>query len=62
MNNNRVQPEQKYNSVWEISDENLGYGHYTDKKENKILLIYKESEGTSCLLIYDEIFAHFLIY
>jgi hypothetical protein len=48
-----VQPEQKDKTVKEISDENLGYGHYTDKKDNKIFLIYKESEGTSCLLIFD---------
>jgi hypothetical protein len=43
---------------------------YTDKKENKIFLIYKEilsgavakSYMTNGLLIYGEIFAHFLIY
>ncbi len=43
---------------------------YTDKKENQILLIYKEiqkgsvakSNTTNGLLIYDKIFAHFLIY
>ncbi len=43
---------------------------YTDKKEKKILLIYKEIESgtvaksyiTNGLLIYEEIFAHFLIY
>jgi hypothetical protein len=43
---------------------------YTDKKENKIFLIYKEiqnrvvakSDMTNGLLIYGEIFAHFLIY
>jgi hypothetical protein len=43
---------------------------YTDKKENKIFLIYKEIQNglvaksymTKGLLIYEEIFAHFLIY
>ncbi len=43
---------------------------YTDKKDNKIFLIYKEiqkgavakSYMTNGLLIYDLIFAHFLIY
>jgi hypothetical protein len=44
--------------------------HYTDKKENQILLKYKENQSgavaksymTNGLLIYGEIFAHFLIY
>jgi hypothetical protein len=43
---------------------------YTDKKENQIFLIYKEIQNgavaksymTNGLLIYGEIFAHFLIY
>jgi hypothetical protein len=43
---------------------------YTDKKENQILLIYREIQNgavaksyrTNDLLIYGEIFAHFLIY
>jgi hypothetical protein len=43
---------------------------YTDKKENKIFLLYKDiqygavakSYMTNGLLIYGEIFAHFLIY
>jgi hypothetical protein len=43
---------------------------HTDKKENKIFLIYKEIQSgavaksylTNDLLIYREIFAHFLIY
>ncbi len=43
---------------------------YTDKKENQIFLIYKEIQGgavaksymTNGLLIYREIFTHFLIY
>jgi hypothetical protein len=43
---------------------------YTDKKENQIFLIYKEIQDgaftksylTNGLLIYGEIFAHFLIY
>jgi hypothetical protein len=50
-----------------------GRGHdknYTDKKENQIFLIYKEihsgavekSYMTNGLLIYGEIFAHFLLY
>jgi hypothetical protein len=42
---------------------------YTDKKENQIFLIYKEIQNgavaksymTNGLLIYEEIFAHFLI-
>ncbi len=45
---------------------------YTDKKENQIFLIYQEIQNgavaksythmTNGLLIYGEIFAHFLIY
>ncbi len=43
---------------------------YTDKKENQIFLIYKEIQSgavaksymTNGLLIYGEIFVHFLIY
>jgi hypothetical protein len=43
---------------------------YTDKKENQIFLIYKEIQSgavaksymNNSLLIYGEIFAHFLIY
>jgi hypothetical protein len=43
---------------------------HTDKKENKIFLIYKEIQNgtvansymTNGLLVYGEIFAHFLIY
>ncbi len=43
---------------------------YTDKKENRIFLIYKKIQSeavaksymTNGLLIYGEIFAHFLIY
>ncbi len=43
---------------------------HTDKKENQIFLIYKEIQSgavsksymTNGLLIYVEIFAHFLIY
>ncbi len=46
------------------------YVPYTDKKENKIFLTYKEIQSgavaksymTNGLLIYGEIFAHFLIY
>ncbi len=46
------------------------FSTYTDKKENQIFLIYKEihngavakSYMTNGLLIYGEIFAHFLIY
>jgi hypothetical protein len=45
-------------------------GLYTDKKENQIFLIYKEIQSgavaksymTNGLLIYREIFTHFLIY
>ncbi len=43
---------------------------YTDKKENQIYLIYKEIQNedvkksymTNGLLIYREIFVHFLVY
>ena len=43
---------------------------YTDKSENKIFLIYKEIQNgavaktymTNGLIIYGEIFSHFLIY
>ncbi len=43
---------------------------HTDKKENQIFLIYKEIQNgavaksymTNRLLIYGEIFAHFLVY
>ncbi len=46
------------------------YIYHTDKKENEIFLIYKEIQNgavaksymTNGLLIYGEIFAHFLIY
>ncbi len=45
-------------------------GLFTDKKENKIFFIYKEIQNvavaksymTNGLLIYEEIFAHFLIH
>ncbi len=48
----------------------LRYAPHTDKKENKTFLIYKEirsgtvskSYMTNGLLIYGELFAHFLIY
>ncbi len=51
-----------------LTERNLLYTH-TDKKENQIFLIYKEIQGgavaksymTNGLLIYGEIFAHFLI-
>jgi hypothetical protein len=47
-----------------------GNEKYTDKKENQIFPIYKEIQSgavaksymTNGLLIYGEIFAHFLIY
>jgi hypothetical protein len=46
-----------------------GY-NFTDKKENRIFLIYKEIQNgavaksyvTNAFLIYGEIFAHFLIH
>jgi hypothetical protein len=46
------------------------YPRYADKKENIIFLIYKEVQNgavaksymTNGLLIYGEIFAHFLMY
>jgi hypothetical protein len=52
-----------------IRKKNLHTTH-TDKKENQIFLVYKEiqsgavakSDMTNGLLIYGEIFAHFLIY
>jgi hypothetical protein len=52
----------------------LDFTFYTDKKENQIFLIYREIQNgavaksyydsymTNGLLIYEEIFAHFLIY
>jgi hypothetical protein len=48
----------------------LDTGKHTDKKENQIFLLYKEilsgavakSYMTNDLLIYGEIFTHFLIY
>jgi hypothetical protein len=50
--------------------EDLGIETHTDKKENKIFRIYKEIQNEAVaksymsngLLIYGEIFAHFLIY
>jgi hypothetical protein len=47
-----------------------GVRKHTDKKENQIFLIYKEIQSekvaksymTNGLLIYGEIFAHFLTY
>jgi hypothetical protein len=52
------------------SREHFTQGQYTDKKENRIFLIYKEIQSgavakpymTNGLLIYGEIFVHFLIY
>ncbi len=49
--------------------DNIGYS-YTYKKENQIFLTYKEIQSgavaksymTNGLLIYGELFAHFLIY
>jgi hypothetical protein len=49
---------------------NTSLGLYTDKKEKKIFLIYKDIQTgavaklymTNGLLIYGEIFAYFLIY
>jgi hypothetical protein len=51
---------------WNLCNENV----HTDKKENQIFLIFKEIQNgavaksymTNGLLIYGEIFAHFLIY
>ena len=48
----------------------MSYTPFTDRKENQIFLIYKKIQGgavaksymTNGLLIYGEIFAHFLIY
>jgi hypothetical protein len=53
-----------------VQDFVIIYERYTDKKENKIFLIYKEIQNgavaksymTNSLLIYEEIFPHFLIY
>jgi hypothetical protein len=49
---------------------NIRLQNYTDKKENQTFLIYREIQSgavaksymTNGLLIYGEIFAHFLIY
>ncbi len=64
-----VQPlrQQGHFRPWAIG---IGLTMCTDKKENKIFLIYKEilngavakSYMTNGLLIYGEIFPHFLIY
>jgi hypothetical protein len=59
-------PIQKKELGWK---ERLGDSEHTDKKENQIFLIYKEIQNgavaksymTNGLLIYGEIFAHFLI-
>jgi hypothetical protein len=59
-------PSKKY--LFEI--ENKSVVLYTDKKENQIFLIYMEFQNgavaksylTNGLLIYGEIFAHFLAY
>jgi hypothetical protein len=56
--------------TWTIQLVSYGQSFYTYKKENQIFLIYKEirngavakSYMTNGLLIYGEIFAHFLIY
>jgi hypothetical protein len=52
------------------AEEIMSDSRYTNKKENQIFLIYKESQSgavaksymTKVLLIYGEITAHFLIY
>jgi len=59
----------------EITQNQINFFYYfkvycTDKKENQIFLIYKEIQNgavaksyiTNSLLIYGEIFAHFLTY
>jgi hypothetical protein len=54
----------------DLSQKVCYFSSYTDKKENQIFLIYKEIQNgaaaksymTNGLLIYEEIFAHFLIY
>jgi hypothetical protein len=53
-----------------VQDFVIIYERYTDKKENQIFLIYKEIQNeavgmsymTNSLLIYGEIFPHFVIY
>jgi hypothetical protein len=55
---------------WGCHHSRQGSGQNTDKKENKIFLIYEEIQNgavaksymTNGLLIYREIFSHFLIY
>jgi hypothetical protein len=54
---------------WEYINRNY-FALHTDKKENQIFLIYREIQSgavaksymTNGLLIYGEIFLHFLIY
>jgi hypothetical protein len=56
-------------TILKVSNSGFKVISYTDKKENQIFLIYKEVQGgavaksykTNGLLIYGEIFAHFLI-
>ncbi len=65
-------PPMTYSTIGDLLGEieMKGLNRYTDKKEKKIFLIYKEIQNgavaksymTNNLLIYGEIFAHFLIY
>jgi hypothetical protein len=57
-------------TVQENLEQCRSYGRWTDKKENQAFLIYQEIQNgavaksymTNGLLIYGEIFTHFLIY
>ncbi len=63
-------PIQWYHSHADTIWPDGSFNSYTDKKENQIFLIYKKIQSgavaksymTKGLLIYGEIFAHFLIY
>jgi hypothetical protein len=66
-----VTPGPRYTDKKENQNFLVTPGHrYTDKKENQIFLIYKEIQNRTVaksnmangLLIYGEIFAHFLLY
>jgi hypothetical protein len=68
-NKKNLSPPWGYESLaYQVGKQKTGF--YTDKKENQIFLIHEEIQNgavamsylTNDLLIYGEIFAHFLIY
>ncbi len=60
----------KFSTNSHETDNSVGQGSHTDKKEKQIFLIYKEIQNgsvaksymTNGLIIYGDIFSHFLIY